>query len=390
MNTGGRIRQLRQAKGYSLDELVTRMGGLVTKQALSKYENEKSVPRPTVLVALAKALGVSASDLMREPEYEFEVVAYRALAGLPRRERAEIESRVKVDLEQRLQLMDHLGVSPQYPFASLSFAVNTAGDTEDAALGLRQAWELGTQPIANVADTLEDRGLFLVEVESDRKFDGLAVRARDREGKIVACAVATRREVSRTRQRMDHAHEVGHLVLEPGGSMDAEQVARRFAGAFLFPRDSVIAEFGSRRSRVTADELLIAKRRWGLSMQGVLFRLKDLQILNETSYRWWCMRINQSGWREREPGEEAPETSTWFATHARRAVAEGLISRETFAEYLPAVDRRRYPGDVDRRALMKLPLRERRALMRAQAETIAAEYNAGLDDEWLGGDFEGE
>ena len=40
MAVGARIRQLRTARGYSLDELAERMGGVVTKQALSKYEHD--------------------------------------------------------------------------------------------------------------------------------------------------------------------------------------------------------------------------------------------------------------------------------------------------------------------------------------------------------------
>lgn len=38
---------------------------------------------------------------------------------------------------------------------------------------------------------------------------------------------------------------------------------------------------------------------------------------------------------------------------------------------------------INRRALLKLPLAERRAYMKAQADAHAAEYNAGIDHEWL-------
>lgn len=343
-----------------------------------------------MLVALARALGVKAADLMREPAYTFEVVAYRALASLPKRERSEIECRVQVELERRLTLMDRLGIVPKDPFDELSLKVQDVAQAEEAAEELRCAWNLGGAPIASVADTLEEEGVFLIEVDTTRKFDGVAIRARNDEGDVVACGIATRQELTRSRQRMDHAHELGHLAVDVGEDVDAETAARRFAGAFLFPREAVIAEFGSKRNRITNDELLLAKARWGLSMQGILYRLKDLDVLNETSYRWWCMRINQAGWREREPGDESPETSTWVALHARRAAAEGLIAQETLADYLPRVETERFPGDLDRRELMRLPLEERRALLQAQAEACAEQYNRGIDDEWLTGDFEDE
>jgi hypothetical protein len=36
---------------------------------------------------------------------------------------------------------------------------------------------------------------------------------------------------------------------------------------------------------------------------------------------------------------------------------------------------------------MKLPPGERNAIIQAQAESIAAEYNKEIDDAWLAGDF---
>ena len=51
----------------------------------------------------------------------------------------------------------------------------------------------------------------------------------------------------------------------------------------------------------------------------------------------------------------------------------------------------RFEGDIDRRALMQLPIDERREILRAQAEECADEYNRTLDHEWLDanlGEFE--
>lgn len=47
----------------------------------------------------------------------------------------------------------------------------------------------------------------------------------------------------------------------------------------------------------------------------------------------------------------------------------------------------RFPGDIDRRAMMKLPVEERDAIIRAQVEAIADEYNHEIDHEWLDADL---
>lgn len=387
MSLGARIRQYRAARGYTLDELVERMDGVVTKQALSKYEHDRAVPRPTVLVALARALDVKASGLVAEPVYRFEPVAYRAAVALPKREQESIENTVGLELERRLVLMDRLGLEQPYPFEAAETAVSDVRGAEYAAEELRRIWDLGGGPIASVVDTLEGRGVHLIDVDTERKFDGLAVVAYDDTGERVACGVATRREVARARQRMSHAHEIGHLATRVPDGVDTEAVTRRFAGALLFPAKAVVDEFGSRRSRITAEELLTAKQRWGVSIQGILYRLRDLGILDEAGYKWWCMFINRAGWRTDEPGEEPAERSTWNEVHAHRAAAEGLIAREVLADYIPDMATRTAPEDLGRRALAKLPREERDAIIRAQAESIADEYNRQIDHAWLEADL---
>lgn len=387
MSLGARLRQYRTARGYTLDELVECMDGLVSKQALSKYEHGRATPRPTVLIALAKALDVNAAHLMSEPRYHFEPAAYRALASLPKKEQETIESAVELELERRLILMDKLGIVPEYPFGESLDVTHDVREAERAAEELRYAWNLGGAPIASVVDTLESKGVHLIDVDTERKFDGLAVIATDETGERIACGIAARLELSRARQRMSLAHELGHLSMRVADGLDDEAAASRFAGAFLYPAEAVRNDFGVRRNRVTVDELLAAKKRWGMSVQGVLRRLRDLQVIDETSYKWWCMFVSRAGWRTEEPGEEPREYSTWVETHAHRAAAEGLIAREALAEYIPAASSRTAPEDTDRRALLKLPLAERRAYMRAQADAHAAEYNAMIDRAWLDADL---
>ena len=383
MSIGSRIRQYRTACGYTLGELAERMDPSVSKQALSKFEHDRTTPRPTTLAAIARALNVKPTQLMDEPEYSFEVVAHRALRSLPAKEAERIESAVRIELEHRLNLMDRLGLEHKDPFPAGGLPVGDVSAADYAADELRSAWDIGGGPIANLVEALESKGVYVVDVDTERAFDGLAVIAADQTGQRIACGIAARSEVTRARQRMSHAHETGHLAVAVTEGVDEEQVARRFAGAFLYPATAVRAEFGARRSRITADELFTAKRRWGVSIQGILYRLHDLGILDDAGYTWWCRYINQAGWRREEPGDEARERSSWTEMYAHRAAAEGLIARETLTEYVPSVAGRTVPADLDRRALMKLPLEERRRLLKAHAKQIAEEYNRDLDREWL-------
>ena len=58
-----RLRILRTMQGLTLDEVATKLDGMVTKQAISKYERGLMAPSPAVLSALSKIYGVD----LREP-----------------------------------------------------------------------------------------------------------------------------------------------------------------------------------------------------------------------------------------------------------------------------------------------------------------------------------
>jgi transcriptional regulator with XRE-family HTH domain len=53
---GERLRLARKRAGLSLRELADRLGGEVSAQAISKYENGMMFPSSSVLVALGNAL----------------------------------------------------------------------------------------------------------------------------------------------------------------------------------------------------------------------------------------------------------------------------------------------------------------------------------------------
>ena len=60
-----RLKQARILKKISMDQLVQRIGCIVSKQAISKYESAKMKPTSTILIALATALEVDVEYFLR-------------------------------------------------------------------------------------------------------------------------------------------------------------------------------------------------------------------------------------------------------------------------------------------------------------------------------------
>ena len=87
---GLRLKQLRQARGLSLEELAAQLGGLVSRQALWKYEQDKARPSATVLTKLADAFGIRAALLWQEPPIQVRFIAYRKGSGLLKRDQDQV------------------------------------------------------------------------------------------------------------------------------------------------------------------------------------------------------------------------------------------------------------------------------------------------------------
>ena len=251
-------------------------------------------------------------------------------------------------------------------------------DVESAAEALRDRWTLGRDPLDRMVDVLEDHCFHVMEMEAPERFDGLSAVA-DVDGRPVAVAVVTRKGVCRERQRLSLGHELGHLVTAPEGEVDEEKAAYRFGSAFLAPRETLLREVGARRTDVTSAELFILKKRFGMSMAALVYRLHDLGVLSDRYYQEWWRYVNKMGWRKAEPEETPAEEPRWLLQSTLRAYSEGLITEER-AEALLGRPLPQSEGPSRRRALAALPRDERAAVLARQAAAAADFYAAEAAD----------
>ena len=377
-----RIKQLRLAKGMSLDGLAALMGGIVTKQAISKYENNLAKPTHRVGARLAQALGVPPLELWRQPTVRVQFVAYRKRASMTKTQQASLEAFVSSKLEQRCRLQDTCCPAP-FEVPLEEFHAPDEKRAEEAAEQLRSKWRLGVDPIADVTAILEDHKVHVIEVKSSERFDGISAVALDSQNKPQAAAVVSRVGVPGDRQRLNLAHELGHLVLRVPHHGDPEKLAFRFGAAFLAPAASFKREAGEKRTSVSVDELLILKKRFKMSIQAILRRFRDLEIISPTYYKDWCIAINRMGWRKKEPLEIKPEKPEWLKQTVGRCLAEGFLTRQQAQDILgEKIDVKESPDLVRRRKIAKLSLSERRRILKQQANLTAHHYEE--DSSWRG------
>ncbi|MGC8494310.1 MAG: helix-turn-helix domain-containing protein [Syntrophobacteraceae bacterium] len=383
-----KLKQLRLARGLTLEGLADKMGGMVTKQALSKYEKGAASPSPAVHVRLAEALGVKSAELFRESTITIEFLGYRKHSAFAKRDQEAIESFVKESLEQRIRLQSLVQEGkPDIPVRS--FRVERLEDAEKAAERLRTKWNLGEAPIASVISLLEDKlvHVFEVDVPGDR-FDGISALALDESRELKGAAVISRNLISGERQRLNLVHELGHLVLDIEKEIDQEKAAFRFAGAFLAPSSVIRREVGKSRSSIQLGELLLLKKLFGMSIQALLYRLRDLGIITGSLYAWSCIQVNRMGMKKKEVEELPREEPQWLKRNVLRALSEGVLPHEEAQRILGEPLEEVHRQFLDRSAFMKLPTEERRRILAEQASALQKHYDELADrEEPGGGDF---
>ena len=386
---GERLKRFRLARGMSLDDLEAAIGRLVSKQALSKYERGKMQPKAIALNRIAAALGVKSAQLWGEPTCHVEWIAYRKRTRMGKKEQEKLQGFVAEVLEKQVLLQERVGEQNNLELPIQVFSVRKLGDVEQAALTLRWKWDLGIAPIANLVNVLEDHFIHIIEVDASEAFDGISAVVRDNDKNLLAAAIATRQGISGDRYRLNMAHELGHLTLKLNGDIDAEEAAFRFGAAFLVPAEQLYQEVGEKRSHIQLEELLYLKRRYGMSIQAILFRLKDLGIITASHYKRWCMDINKLGWKKQEPIEIPPEKPERFHQLVFRAISEGLIGEQEAEQLFNDTLETSPPRSlIGRRAFLELPTDLRRNLLREQAEQMAEYYERDSESRELeGGDL---
>ena len=330
-----RLKLARKRSGLSLRALSSAMGGIVSAQAIGKYERAEMMPSSTVAIALAETLEVSPSYLLSPSSVSLESVEFRKLASTKVRERAMVEGEVLDHVDRYLQVEEILGVATtmQERPEGAPYRISAAEDAESVAASVRTAWNLGGVPIADMTDLLEERGIKVFKMSLPKSVDGLSSHVRRTGGSdvpVIVCSTAKSLE----RQRFTIAHELGHMVLDIGSDVQEERACNRFAGAFLAPEKELIREVGRRRLNFGFTEIIEIKHMFGISAAALVMRMRDLEIITEATLRNIFGGIGRS-WRTNEPRPlRRTESPTRFRRLCLRALAENEISASKAAELL--------------------------------------------------------
>ncbi len=321
---GSRLSAARKMSGLSLQQLADKLGNVITKQSLNKYELGLMKPDSELLIQISNLLGVTIDYFFRENTVELNGVEFRKRTKLSNLQENAIKQKTVEFLERYFELENILDITTTFVNPLKPHSICSLEDIEVQSLALRQTWELGLNPISNVIEMLEDNHIKVFEIEAPESFDGLSAHVNGRP------IIVINKSFDLVRRRFTALHELAHILLTFDPSLDEKHIEKychAFAGAFLIPKGRFLEEFTHRRSHISLEELKYIKRYYGISIQATMARAKNLHIISDLAYKSFHINFSKLGYRKNEPGQYiGTEDSMRFKQLLYRAAAEELIS----------------------------------------------------------------
>ena len=341
---GARLKLAREAAGMSLRDLESALGKLVSAQAIGKYERGAMAPTQGVLLAMAKVLKVSPHYLLSDRQITLESIDFRKELSADAKAEKATEAALIDYIDRYLDLEEILGLPSVTWCAPSALEGWVPEEVEQAARSLRETWSLGVDPIPNLVEVLEERGIKVFFHALPGKVSGsqatALVRLDNDQRRVAAVVIST--QTTGERQRFTLAHELAHFVL-PGldqyAEKESEQYADRFAGAFLVPAEQLFEKAGQHRTAISLAELIELKRYFQVSLLVILARLTQLKVVSKTVAGPFWGLFNARGWKDGSKPEPQPLASL-EAQHRRlerlsfRALSEDAISESKACEIL--------------------------------------------------------
>jgi len=317
-----RLELARKRRRYTARILAERAN--IAPVTLSRIVNRQQVADDATIEKLAGALSYPLHFFFRDDIDPLDVssASFRSLRAMTARERDAALSAGSLAFELADWIRGRFNL-PAPDILDLSHERDPAG----AARALRQYWSIGEKPIGNMIKLLETIGVRVFSLaENTRNVDAFSCWRGNEPYVFLNTFKSTERS------RFDAAHELGHLALHrhggPRQGRSAELEAHAFASSFLMPHDDVLATipFVTSLKQVARE-----KKRWGVSVAALAYRLHKLRVLTDWQYRTFCIQINRT-FGENEPDGLPPERSSVWQMVLSELWKEGISRHHIAAE----------------------------------------------------------
>ena len=329
-----RLKSARVMKGYSMDELVAAMNNAVSKMTISKYEKGKLAPNSSIIISLSKALDQPVDYFFRPFTFQVKSVKFRKkISKLSVKQERSLKENISDLVERYISIEEICNMNIQFtpPFKT---KISSSAQVKNAALKLRELWEIGTDGIVNVIELLENHGIKVMEIEAPMSFDGLSSFVNNQYPVIVL-----NKNFLPERKRFTALHELGHIVLTFNSTVpekNVEKLCNLFANEMLILETVFKNLFGVRRHDISYQELKSIQLQFGISCDALMYKAKASNIISDSRFNTYFIQKNKSPAFKKmvETSLYQEETSNRFIRLVYNALSNELITVSKAASFL--------------------------------------------------------
>jgi Zn-dependent peptidase ImmA (M78 family)/DNA-binding XRE family transcriptional regulator len=348
-----RLRIARQLRKMTRSTLAEELK--VSAAAVGQWEMGATRPKPPTVLEIARTLrfpiGYFAASGRPLADFETESSFFRSLRKSSQIDREAAMAHAAL-LAELVEVIERHARLPKLTIPEhVAEESATVQEVDEIADAVRVDWELDDEPIGDMVRLLELHGAIVVRLAlADEGIDAFSWPGPERPVVILDSGKG-----DRARSRFDAAHELGHLVMHRQRAKPAdremEKQAHRFASAFLLPAHQLEAEWPA--GRLNWSTLLELKQRWQISLAALLYRARDVGLVNASTYESAVKYMSRSGWRKLEPGELGAPERPRLLRRAVKALEENGTSVDSLAAlaHIPLEEVRTYltvPGPAAR------------------------------------------
>lgn len=284
---GGRIKESRLLMGLTLHELACRVAAgpnapTVDRRHVEKWETGKSPLPDDLLRRIGDALGVEAWQFVNLPEPilspHSRFVAFSSDGPVNRDEmqrgKAAMMAAVRTSIEERYASRRVRRFASPVVFKTKQGLDQSMVET--MAQKIRSRWELGTAPICDVVQTLEERQVTVIVESISNRPPRVLAGAYGGWPVVLWSGPAADTIVERQNLRLRIlSAALRTMALMRGlSAKDAEDQASRVARAVLLPANRIGLHFGGRIT-VTAQNVVVLSNRHGLPAETAVLRMVE-------------------------------------------------------------------------------------------------------------------
>lgn len=306
---GERLKLARIYRNMTASELAEKIG--VSRQAVLQYEKNESNPKLETEFTIITTLHFPRDFFYMDNLSNIPInnTFFRALS-----------STKKIDLQTQeektrfiVYIYEFLNNYFNYPELDLpeidiDIDLNKKENIEDIAIKVRNYWGLGNQPVENMVNLLENKGVIVSTLNVGKKTIDAFTQVHRINNKEKYCVVLSNDKQSVARRNFDAAHELGHIILHKNiekleelsseEQKKLEDQANSFAAAFLLPKNEFFNELKDPLNLEFYKEL---KKKWKVSIAAMVMRARQLERINNSQYIELVKSMNYRKWRTREP-----------------------------------------------------------------------------------------